>query len=707
LRHSILLKNLCQELNLADPYRVKFPHRKEFTFVPKDTTKLNRSRIDFFIVSKNLIGKINKCCILPNMQNKMFDHRAVTICFKDPPKVIKQPTISRELLKDPDLEMHVLLAVADTYLLHTSSLEEAEITRRLAEIGAAKKLIRDIGPDKCHLPVGYRSEFEENTRAGRIGEIRELLEDFPLGRLETGAYKDNITDDTFMETLVNNIRNECISYQIFLTKTSNETVSSITKELSRLKQDYETNQNRIITLEKRLDEIMDFKLRSKLEATANFEILNAETITPHFLNLARGEKSEARLSDIVDDHGNPFQSGEALKDYVRNYYQKLYRKPECDDNFNPNCIREFLGQDIINSALVRDSIITEATATRLEAPLSMEELDKSAAQGNKSASGMDGLSNCFIKKFWHILRKPLHRYTVHCVRTGTLSRSFRTASIKLIPKKGDCTRLKNWRPISLLSCLYKVISTALNNRLKTVSSTIFSRSQKGFTKDRYIQEVLINVIEMVAHCKEYNIPGAILSIDQSKAFDSVSHLYMRAVYEFFGFGPQFIRLLETLGNNRTACIAFDDGSHSPEITLECGRAQGNTSSPVEYNMAEQILLFKIELCPEIRSVYINHFIARPYLPHPVQQPVPEPLTADIENPDFRNESGFETSKSDSFADDNSTGTLLEIESLQALKTILIDFAEISGLKCNTDKTVLMPIGPRVPVLEEFGNSVSV
>jgi hypothetical protein len=117
------------------------------------------------------------------MQNKMFDHRAVTICFKDPPKVIKQPTISRELLKDPDIEIHVLLAVADTYLLHTSALEEDEITRRLAEIGAAKKLIRDIGPDKCHLPVGYRTEFEENTRAGRIGEIRELLEDFPLGRL--------------------------------------------------------------------------------------------------------------------------------------------------------------------------------------------------------------------------------------------------------------------------------------------------------------------------------------------------------------------------------------------------------------------------------------------------------------------------------------------------------------------------------------------
>ncbi len=232
--------------------------------------------------------------------------------------------------------------------------------------------------------------------------------------METGAYKDNITDDIFMETLVNNIRNECISNQIFLSKTSTETVSNLTKELSRLKQDFDANQNRIITLEKRLDEISDFKLRSKLEAMANFEILNAETITPHFLNLARGEKSEARLSDIVDHYGNPFQSDEALKDYVRNYYQNLYHKPACAETFNPNCIREFLGQEILNTGLVRDSIISEATAARLEAPLSMEELDKSAAQGNRSASRMDGLSNCFIKKFWHVLRKPLHRirYTV-------------------------------------------------------------------------------------------------------------------------------------------------------------------------------------------------------------------------------------------------------------------------------------------------------
>jgi exonuclease III len=92
-QHSKLLKEICRDLNLVDPYRTKYPNRTEFTFVPKDITKTNRSRIDFFIVSVGLVGKIHKCFIAPNMQNKMFDHRATTMCFKDPPKVIKPPTI--------------------------------------------------------------------------------------------------------------------------------------------------------------------------------------------------------------------------------------------------------------------------------------------------------------------------------------------------------------------------------------------------------------------------------------------------------------------------------------------------------------------------------------------------------------------------------------------------------------------------------------
>jgi exonuclease III len=102
-RHSTLLKKLCDDFEMSDPFRVKFPNRRDYSFFSKDQSKNSRSRLDFFITSNSLIGKINKCYIRPCMQNKMFDHRAVIICFKDPPKIIKQATVSRELLTDPEL----------------------------------------------------------------------------------------------------------------------------------------------------------------------------------------------------------------------------------------------------------------------------------------------------------------------------------------------------------------------------------------------------------------------------------------------------------------------------------------------------------------------------------------------------------------------------------------------------------------------------
>jgi hypothetical protein len=47
-RHSYLLLEMCEQFLLADPYRVKYPNKKEFIYVPSDVTKKNRSRLDFF-----------------------------------------------------------------------------------------------------------------------------------------------------------------------------------------------------------------------------------------------------------------------------------------------------------------------------------------------------------------------------------------------------------------------------------------------------------------------------------------------------------------------------------------------------------------------------------------------------------------------------------------------------------------------------------
>jgi hypothetical protein len=252
--------------------------------------------------------------------------------------------------------------------------------------------------------------------------------------------------------------------------------------------------------------------------------------------------------------------------------------------------------------------------------------------------------------------------------------------------------------------MYKILSRALNTRLKLARDFIFSRAQKGFTNSRYIQEVLINLCETVGYCNQNNVPACIVAIDQAKAFDTISNSYMLQAYRFFGLGEYMINLLTTLGSGRVACISFDDGSVSDPFDLERGRTQGNGPSPCEYNIGQQILLFKLELCPDLASVY-NHLLIPRTIMSTVGATHPS-ITECIENesnPRFSQESNRETDKAEGFADDTSVATIFSHDNLLKLKNILEEFATISGLRCNLEKTSVLLIGSSQVVTDEIAS----
>ncbi len=111
--------------------------------------------------------------------------------------------------------------------------------------------------------------------------------------------------------------------------------------------------------------------------------------------------------------------------------------------------------------------------------------------------------------------------------------------------------MKNWRPISLLNCFYKLISRVVALRIKKVMDKITQVAQKGFSSTKYCQEVLIGIIDSINHLKFMKKQGVLLSLDIKNAFDSTSHLYLQEVYKFLNFGPNFIRWLN-LTLNRAA-----------------------------------------------------------------------------------------------------------------------------------------------------------
>ena len=105
-------------------------------------------------------------------------------------------------------------------------------------------------------------------------------------------------------------------------------------------------------------------------------------------------------------------------------------------------------------------------------------------------------------------------------------------------------------------------------------------------------------------------------------------------------------MLETVGWNRKASIILDDGQLSRQINLESGRPQGENLSLGQYNIGNQIILFRIELDPGVASVF-QHFLA-PRYSFPIVQ-----NTSKI-NAKFANESNHETDKVEGFADDTTT-----------------------------------------------------
>jgi hypothetical protein len=212
--------------------------------------------------------------------------------------------------------------------------------------------------------------------------------------------------------------------------------------------------------------------------------------------------------------------------------------------------------------------------------------------------------------------------------------------------------------------------------------------QKGYSKTKQCQEVLISIIEGMSRAKQAKKKCALISLDIKKAFDSTSHKYLEKVYKSFNMGPNIIAWMRLICTNRQACIILEDGSMGNIFQLQRGNAQGDTISPFIFNLGYQILLFKLTFDLQIAGI----------------DPVEEPAVAGRDQPDTVNpvKSRYPR-KVFAFADDGNLLVMLDAETIKRVKLILERFGEISGLECNIEKTALMPFGTDGEVSKEIRN----
>jgi hypothetical protein len=236
-------------------------------------------------------------------------------------------------------------AVAETYLQHAADLPNKNDLLRM--VGQLKLLFYNAGLLWSDRPGEEVPEEDIRAREGRLNTIRYLLQNLDLNVLENAAL--SCDDDVFMETLVNNVRNETCSYQAFYISETKKRFLDGAKKLKTLKSNYTDNADEIKQLEKKLNDITDRQLRAELENYSVYEHLVSEKMNPKFLCLAKSYNQQKGLDSIMDSNGDAFASDTLRKEFITNYYANIYKEVPGRVNSYPGCVADFLGEEITNN----------------------------------------------------------------------------------------------------------------------------------------------------------------------------------------------------------------------------------------------------------------------------------------------------------------------------------------------------------------------
>ena len=275
--------------------------------------------------------------------------------------------------------------------------------------------------------------------------------------------------------------------------------------------------------------------------------------------------------------------------------------------------------------------------------------------GLSKSPGLDGLPYEDDLRMSHMFVPILTDMFKHWFVQGAIPGSITKSMITLLKKGGRHVWevLDDYRPITLLNTELKILARILANCLQLVISDLIGPEQTFAVKGRSIQDNL-HLIHEVLEGIEDDTEAALISLDQSKAFDRFDHRFLATVLKTAGFKTEFGRWISMMYHNPQTVVQVNR-RRSRVFVIERSVRQGCPLSPLLYVLALVPLLCRLrdeKTNPALSGV-----------------PFAGPLTARVS----------------AFADDITVFVSRHLD-IKAVKKAVGEYKQITGVKVNFDKS---------------------
>ncbi|GJY82389.1 RNA-directed DNA polymerase, eukaryota, reverse transcriptase zinc-binding domain protein [Tanacetum coccineum] len=174
----------------------------------------------------------------------------------------------------------------------------------------------------------------------------------------------------------------------------------------------------------------------------------------------------------------------------------------------------------------------------------------------------------------HDVYMAVNHFFIH----GEIPSGCNSSFIALIPKVPDANLVKDFRPISLIGSIYKIIAKILSNRLVNVLGDIVNEVQSAFIAERQMLDGPFILNEILQWCTKKKKTTLIFKVDFEKAFDSIRWDFLDDVLKEFGFRCKWRNWIQSCLTSSKGSILVN-GCPTNEFQFYKGLKQGDPLSP--------------------------------------------------------------------------------------------------------------------------------